>query len=315
MIHTNTVDAADATIARLPNLRRGKGDIIDTARHSKPAIDSEEAYDKAVAEGKDIAARMDRDWRQLGELAHQVGREWGEEKLKDFAKDTGIPYGTVKRERSVFRAYKDIGAPEPRSYSVAKELATHPDRAKILQQHPQLTKAEAHKLICAYRKKERGNVSWRRKEIEDSLDALAGAAKTAQRSELKLVKNAADYRLLKELTAQRSQFAAELRKGAAALLRSADLIDQLDQHIADAERDGPSGKAEEEAAEMLARERRAATGNDFAEPARPASNGDLPIPNFLNRTGAPIPPAIDTQQTADKREADNDASANEEAVS
>jgi hypothetical protein len=135
----------------------------------------------------------------------------------------------------------------------------HPDPARQFKSKPDMTKKDAQRIMRAYRKKDKANSSWRRKEIGRHLDALAGAAKTAKRLELKLVKDPADYQLLKELVTQRTGFVAEQRKGGDALHHNADILEHLDQHIAEAELDG--GNNETAARESFERHRQA-LGND-----------------------------------------------------
>jgi hypothetical protein len=98
-------------------------------------------FDVAVREGKQIVARIDGDQLRLGELAERLEPIYGERTLQRFAQQIGVAACTLKRRRSVFRAW--IGAPAPQSYSVAQELAAHPDRAEIVRANPNITKLEA----------------------------------------------------------------------------------------------------------------------------------------------------------------------------
>jgi hypothetical protein len=113
-------------------------------RRTEAAID----YEKAVAEGKEILAKIDsnRDrLMRLGELADEIGRGYGEGRLKRFAKEIGIAPCTLARCRSVFRAWPKE-APAPKSFSVAQELQAHPRRAEIIRQNPHITKREARQM-------------------------------------------------------------------------------------------------------------------------------------------------------------------------
>jgi hypothetical protein len=82
--------------------------------------------------------------------------------------------------------------------------------------------------------------------------------------------------------AERPQFSDKLRKGSAGFLRSVDLAEHIDEHIAAV---GDGATNEEEAAVALERARKAMSGND-----------------------------IDTEQSADNRKVANDALAKQEAV-
>jgi Subunit ChlI of Mg-chelatase len=85
-------------------------------------------------EGKKIVAQLNasRDrLMRLGELAAGVEKQYNEEKLKQFAKDIGIPFCTLARCRSVYRAWQGKEAPAPKSYAVAQELQAHPEEAGL----------------------------------------------------------------------------------------------------------------------------------------------------------------------------------------
>jgi hypothetical protein len=112
-------------------------------------------YDDAVSEGKEILAKIEdaeRGQLRLGELADRLEPKYGDRTLAKFAKALDIAPCTLKRYLSVYRAWKGIGAPGPQSvsYSVLRELETHPDRAQIIQDRPNLTKREAHDLMRKY---------------------------------------------------------------------------------------------------------------------------------------------------------------------
>jgi hypothetical protein len=105
-------------------------------------------YETAIAEGKEIIAKIDssRDrLMRLGELADEVGRGYGEGRLKRFAKEIGIAACTLARCRSVFRAWPKE-APAPKSYAVAQELQAHPNRLEIIRRNPDLTKRDARQI-------------------------------------------------------------------------------------------------------------------------------------------------------------------------
>jgi hypothetical protein len=109
-------------------------------------------YNDAVREAKQILAQLRASeskvqWR-LGELADKVEPAYRQNTLKKFAEAIDIEPCTLERYRDVYRAWKHIPAPERESlsYAVARELATHPRRAEIVRDNPQITKREAAKI-------------------------------------------------------------------------------------------------------------------------------------------------------------------------
>jgi hypothetical protein len=111
-------------------------------------------FNDAVSTGKKILAQIadvtDSGQWQLGELADRVEPKYRDRTQARFAKALGIAPCTLKRYLSVYRAWKGIiGAPGPQSvsYSVLRELATHPQRAQILRDNPKITKQEAHEKM------------------------------------------------------------------------------------------------------------------------------------------------------------------------
>ena len=108
-------------------------------------------YEEAVAKGKAIIAKMDREQRRdqmrLGELADRVETKYRDRTIAKFAKAIGVAACTLKRYLSVYRAWdgRGIEAPGPVSYSVLRELQDHPEREKIVKENPQITKREAQK--------------------------------------------------------------------------------------------------------------------------------------------------------------------------
>lgn len=111
------------------------------------------SYNAAVAEARNILKQFESGQMRIGALADQVATKYGERTLKNFARDIGIAVCTVGRYRDVFRAWKEISAPgrDSISYSVARELAAHPDRGDIVAANPNITKREAGKLMRRFR--------------------------------------------------------------------------------------------------------------------------------------------------------------------
>ena len=113
------------------------------------SVPTDEFFDEAVREGKEILAQIDQAERgqfRLGALAHQVKTKYNDRSLARFAKEIGIAKCTLERYRTVYRAWEVKLAPGPisTSYAVLRELATHPEREQIISKYPDLTKREAH---------------------------------------------------------------------------------------------------------------------------------------------------------------------------
>jgi hypothetical protein len=111
-------------------------------------------WDDALAEGKEIVARINarpedtaRDQFRLGEIADKVETKYNDGTQVRLAAELGIVSSSLKRYCSVYRAWKgiNIGAlgPQSVSYSVLRELATHPKREEIVRANPNITKRQA----------------------------------------------------------------------------------------------------------------------------------------------------------------------------
>jgi hypothetical protein len=111
-------------------------------------------WEDAVAEGKQLIATADRtDWR-LAELADQVGTStiYGDNTLAKFASEIGMSRCAIERRRTTYRNWKDILKADPGlkfSYSTGRALEKHPDRARLIQENPRMTKGQATALMKA----------------------------------------------------------------------------------------------------------------------------------------------------------------------
>ena len=105
-------------------------------------------FDDAVAEARELQAKVEGIQWRLGELAARLEPTYGGKTLARFAEAIDVPFETLKMYRFVFRAY---GGKVPRgTFSAAKELAKHPDRAKILEENPNMTSRDAERLVKEY---------------------------------------------------------------------------------------------------------------------------------------------------------------------
>ena len=107
-------------------------------------------FEAAVAQGRELAAAIDANKWKLAALADGVGDDYGEAHLERFAERIDVLYGTIKRYRSVYRAWKDIdlGAAPP-SYTVLSALAAVENRAELIRANPRMTAVQAREIARA----------------------------------------------------------------------------------------------------------------------------------------------------------------------
>jgi hypothetical protein len=109
-------------------------------------------YDEAVRKGKTIIAELSGKQWALGDLAAQVAKAYGENRLEQFSQDISFPGAscTLGRYRDVCRAFpKNRG--RPRFFASAQILATHDDRFDIVRRNPAISKAEAREEMRKWR--------------------------------------------------------------------------------------------------------------------------------------------------------------------
>jgi hypothetical protein len=186
-------------------------------------------FDAAVSEGKEILARAEGDQMRLAELADGIEPRYGDQTLERFAREIGVAACTLKRRRSVYRAWKDIGAPAPQCYAVAQELATHPDRANIIRTNPDITKRQARQIM---RERQRAEVvaaprDWRRNEWRRWFQAVVQLATKAIRDGAVADQPVAPEvrQILREVI--EPHLLQTLRDGGEALIRLADFLEAL----------------------------------------------------------------------------------------
>lgn len=206
-------------------------------------------YDEAVTEAKQIIAQMDSSrWRmRLGELADKVEKAYGEARLKRFAAEIGIAACTLARCRSVFRAWQAKEAPAPKSYSVAQELQTHPNRFELVRKNPGMTKREARQHMRRLRK-EGAQASFavhQREELKRWFRAVVRHATEAVRDS-QLVDGDVSPALRQSLRENiEPTLLPALRDGRDALIRLVEFLERL----AEAEEEEPSEQLPAQAAE------------------------------------------------------------------
>jgi len=98
-------------------------------------------YAQAVRLGKEAAKSQ---W-VLGDLALDVGTEYGEGKLQQYADDIGVEYEALKTYRTVARAYESgIRSPDS-TWSIHRLFAAQHDRAALVRKR--WTAAKARKEV------------------------------------------------------------------------------------------------------------------------------------------------------------------------
>jgi hypothetical protein len=201
------------------------------ARKQTDGTEPPDFYDAAVAEGTQIMKNMEKaEWgrMRLGELAAKVEKEYGKNKLKQFAKDIGAVLCTLERSRSVYRAWAEIPAAPP-NFSVAQELQDHPERAQIIKDKPNITTREARKKAQAWKeKKQKENPNFAVDQLKDwfkTLLARAGKAIT----DVDMVTEDPERRRNLKKAIKDPKLLDDLREGAKAWLTLADIL----QHVVD----------------------------------------------------------------------------------
>jgi hypothetical protein len=146
----------------------------DTATNTIAPADI--GYDDIVRKGKAIVASLSEKQWDLGDLAAQVEKAYGENRLEQFAVDINFPGApcTLSRYRSVCVAFPKTGG-RPLFFGSAQKLQTHPDRHQIVRDNPQITKREAIELMREWRAKQTGtpaaDEAGDEEEVVDDLEA------------------------------------------------------------------------------------------------------------------------------------------------
>ena len=113
---------------------------------------NEAEYLAAVKEGKAICATMSGKQWALGDLATQVAKVYGENRLERFAEDINFPGAacTLGRYRSVCLAFPKTGG-RPRFFASAQILQRHDDGIQIVTANPNISVREARELMRKWR--------------------------------------------------------------------------------------------------------------------------------------------------------------------
>lgn len=108
----------------------------------------EDRYVSLVKQGRTLLKEQDdKNW-ELGELASQVGKEYGEDKLGQYAKDIDVKKNFLMDCRTTLKAWpQKSGRPD---FWTARILNPHPGRSKIMKKYPNITAPEARALMKIY---------------------------------------------------------------------------------------------------------------------------------------------------------------------
>jgi hypothetical protein len=102
------------------------------------------SWDEAVEEGKRLIKDLETNQMRIGEIADRLEPKYGESTLARYAQIMETNVNTLQNYRSVYRTWHED--PKVKSFpkfSVAKALVKHPERAKIVEERPDITEREA----------------------------------------------------------------------------------------------------------------------------------------------------------------------------
>jgi hypothetical protein len=121
---------------------------------------NETEYLAAVEEGKAIVADVSGKQWALGDLALNVEKKYGENRLERFAEDINFPGAacTLGRYRPVCLAFPKTG-PRPTFFASAKVLQKHPHRICIVAETPDISAHEAREKMRKWRDEQKGTAS------------------------------------------------------------------------------------------------------------------------------------------------------------
>jgi hypothetical protein len=143
--------------------------------------------DDHLARGKALVEDLSGKQYELGELADEIEKSYGDDTLGEYAEAIGITYDTLKGYRYVWRRWKDSPV-KPHNFSVAKALASYKDRNWYIQEWPNDTEEEARDWVREEKKKAR------EKREAETLDAeKKGATKKLEVLKRAVLRAAGDF--------------------------------------------------------------------------------------------------------------------------
>ena len=137
-----------------------------------------------IARGRTLVQNISDNQYALGALADSIDTSYGDDSLGDFADAIGIDYNTLKGYRYVWRRWKDFPV-KPRTFSLAKALASFKGRDWYIEKWPNETEEQAREDIRRWKKEERD-----RKERETLDSERKGTTKKIDRLVKLIIKTA-----------------------------------------------------------------------------------------------------------------------------
>jgi hypothetical protein len=134
------------------NAARKVKELEEQIKKAQAESTTEKQYLLYVQQGKEaFTKREEMNWI-IGELAAtKVQKEYGKGRLRQYAEDIGMNYSTLSHCRTTYIKWpQKTGRPV---FWVANALNPHPDRLKIAQQQPELTKQKAQEIISEWNQK------------------------------------------------------------------------------------------------------------------------------------------------------------------
>ena len=178
-----------------------------------------------VARANDNQAKAESEQMRSGEIADKVESIYGDRTISKLAKEGGIAACTLKRRRTVYRAWQAIGAAPPQ-FAVAQELHAHPDREQIIKRLPNITSREARKLMTEYRAAEKNKEpSAQKNDKRWFRDVVQIAGNATQQAEITTQRLSRERRQQLRAVSEPKLIGA-IREGGEALIKIADWVEQ-----------------------------------------------------------------------------------------
>jgi hypothetical protein len=145
-----------------------------------------------IALGKRLAKQYSANRDALGELANNIEKKYGDGTLEDFGEIIGIAYSTLNNCRHVYREWEHAPV-KPKTFSLAKVLASYKDKDQYIKERPNSTEKEAGAHVRAVRKLARNEKEMAMLDSEKKDNKLGTWTKAAE----KLIKDLQGILLVK----------------------------------------------------------------------------------------------------------------------
>jgi hypothetical protein len=101
-------------------------------------------WDEAVEEGKRLIGDLEANQMRIGEVDDKLEPKYDDSTLARYAQIMETNVNTLQNYRSVYRTWhEDPKVKTFPKFSIAKALVRHPDRAKKVEERPNITEREA----------------------------------------------------------------------------------------------------------------------------------------------------------------------------